>query len=530
MLGEIYLEIRHYEKASIYLRKAHAIRNSPEIGILLGRSQAKTGDFDASIATISGILSGRHSGSVLRLALLELSETLLYMKAFKEALQAVSRILQANMEDADALLMYSIIMLETGQIQEAVKVLLRLITKIPDNKRVQDQLARSLDSKAGYEYMLSELRGNADTAAAFAFLATICKDHGVVGRSVQLYEKALSLSPASAIYALNKAHSLEIEGKTQEALDCLIAFMEKNESLGICGLTCNDMVVSLSSKRTPSKSVELGSTKVLSQENLELLGIFFTVIKMLYLLGRIAEIRALAPTIASMREGRDLHLTSIRNEQAYFSCIHQLLEYQKDPSSGQECESIYVFGDSHSLSPAWQILTIKGKDYVLKPVLVTGLKMWHLRPESRFYTKTHFYNMAEKIPDGAKVVVVFGEIDCREGFLLAVEKGLYENIEEAAATSIDIFITALNGLQKKKNLSIYVHPVVPVLNETRHIVKIFNPIYQKRILTQTQAKWLDFFGDLLDGSGSNFHAEYSLDGTHINPKYLQLIEKCLEQL
>ena len=34
------------------------------------------------------------------------------------------------------------------------------------------------------------------------------------------------------------------------------------------------------------------------------------------------------------------------------------------------------------------------------------------------------------IPDGADVVFIFGEIDCREGILVAVEKGRYANVEE----------------------------------------------------------------------------------------------------
>ncbi len=59
---------------------------------------------------------------------------------------------------------------------------------------------------------------------------------------------------------------------------------------------------------------------------------------------------------------------------------------------------------------------------MLHPLLVTGCKIWHLRPESRFYPKLQFFNTIRKLPPRAQVVMLFGEIDCREGLLLAVER------------------------------------------------------------------------------------------------------------
>ena len=46
----------------------------------------------------------------------------------------------------------------------------------------------------------------------------------------------------------------------------------------------------------------------------------------------------------------------------------------------------------------------------------------HLRPESRFFPKTNFERVVAGIPERAEVVFMFGEIDCREGIVGAVEK------------------------------------------------------------------------------------------------------------
>lgn len=95
----------------------------------------------------------------------------------------------------------------------------------------------------------------------------------------------------------------------------------------------------------------------------------------------------------------ELHTTSVRNEHAYYCCAAQCLAAQgPEPlrthaagaGGGAEAAAeesagapLFVCGDSHSLSPAWQLAG--GRRLV--PKLATGLKHWHLRPECDFYPK-----------------------------------------------------------------------------------------------------------------------------------------------
>lgn len=41
--------------------------------------------------------------------------------------------------------------------------------------------------------------------------------------------------------------------------------------------------------------------------------------------------------------------------------------------------------------------------------------------------------------------------------------------------------------------------------------------------------WLDFFDQLLDGgaAGDNLHPDFRLDGTHLGPAYVSLLEQAL---
>lgn len=153
--------------------------------------------------------------------------------------------------------------------------------------------------------------------------------------------------------------------------------------------------------------------------------------------------------------------------------------------------------------------------------------MWHFREESYFFPKENFYNTIETIPEGSDVVFLFGEIDCREGILLAVEQCKYTNVEEGIEHTLDIYMKVLKDLKRTKKYRIFVHPVVPVLNETRNMVKQFNIALEKRCNSSDDVTWLNFFDSLLTDDGNGLRKEYELDGTHMNPSYLTLLEKAI---
>ena len=81
-----------------------------------------------------------------------------------------------------------------------------------------------------------------------------------------------------------------------------------------------------------------------------------------------------------------------------------------------------------------------------------------------------------------QLIFMFGEIDCREGLLLAVEKLKYDSLDEAMEILIGIYAEALLDLIRTRHFRIFVHPVPSVLNETRHVVRPFNKALQKKVI------------------------------------------------
>ena len=72
----------------------------------------------------------------------------------------------------------------------------------------------------------------------------------------------------------------------------------------------------------------------------------------------------------------------------------------------------------------------------------------------------------------------------------------------------------------------FVHPIVPVLDVTRPVVTQFNSTLSKRLSggAHPTLSYLSFFPDLLSNDGK-FNEEYKLDGTHLHPKYIKLMER-----
>jgi hypothetical protein len=268
-----------------------------------------------------------------------------------------------------------------------------------------------------------------------------------------------------------------------------------------------------------------------SHETLDLMAIWCTLTKIVYLGGNLEVVQKMVDIVHPTREGRTIHTTTIRNEHAYHCCIGQLLPYHTIPNNFHERPKIYIAGDSHSLVPAWQPITIKEVDYQIVPLLVTGCKCWHLRPESKFFPKLNFWNVVTQAPQGSSVIFGFGEIDCREGLVVSVQKCIYKDIEEGASVAVDIYIDVLLEVQRQKEYRIFIHPAAPVIDITREIVTTFNAILKTKLKSHPSLILLDFADDFLaPNDKSKLNPKFDLDGTHMNPHYLYAMERELNKV
>jgi len=369
-------------------------------------------------------------------------------------------------------------------------------------------------------------------------------------------------------YALNYLHALELEGKFDDGFKKIKRFLKGLEGSlaksklakgvaqfskvleGVDGVNGSDRFGAGNSMHTRVKYIEesslvrghvvvdgedltaiasktSGNHVEYSQDDYDLLAILFTVVKILYHKGNLGILPELVKAVEPLRiqSKVEIYRTNIRNENAYYMCASQLLAVEDEVGGGTvgNLKPIYVVGDSHTLSVGWR--TIGNRLCI--PMIVTGLKHWHLREESNFYPKKSFHRTVKSIPKGSDVIFIFGEIDCREGLILATEKDRYETHEEGMKTCIDIWMKEGGKVVEENNFNALIHPVIPVLEETREIVVNYNRIFKAKVEEDSRMKWIDVFEGLLQVKGGAvvLKDEYKLDGTHMNPAYLKLVER-----
>eukprot|EP00026_Physarum_polycephalum_P002628 Phypoly_transcript_02636.p1 GENE.Phypoly_transcript_02636~~Phypoly_transcript_02636.p1 ORF type:complete len:874 (+),score=132.36 Phypoly_transcript_02636:48-2624(+) len=477
-------------------------------------------------------------------------------KAEREtALQIVTTVLRVNEEHPEALHVYGMAMRDMRKIGDAVKVYLKILILNPNDKAVKEDLADLLQQEGGMKALYTELAPTPTSAPAYAYIGTFIKEFGAVSESVALYKKALAIKSDSASYCLNLVHTMEVMGTYKEAFNVIKDFCKQNMRLTVGGCSCEKIYnvlknvddlqehsdkIWISPEEAATQPVQKfdvapqkGTTpdrtlKPYDSDQLDLLALFATISKIAYVVGGLDIIPEIIKLIEPAREGRELHTTPVRNEMAYYSCVAQLMLTQSLPLVNYR--KIYVVGDSHSLSPGWRTINVKGEKILLQPSLVTGLKIWHLRPNTKFFPKANFHNVIRKIPKGSTIIIALGEIDCREGLLVSVEKCRYNDLDEAISTSLNIYIGVIRQLIKDHNFTVYVHPPPPVLDPTRKQVKKYAQALKERLKTEQGIYYLDIFDAMLAPDKDDLYAPYKFDGTHLDPCYITLIESALNKL
>jgi tetratricopeptide (TPR) repeat protein len=554
-----------------------------------------------------------------------------------------------------SLLAYSYFAMRYQKVSEPLQALLKAITIDQKNPRVRKYLIELLNTNAGMKELIDTVPPSKQSASAYAFMATIAKDLSAFDTGIKLLKIACDVETWSASFALNLVHMYEAQGDLTRALEIIEAFVDKNQLIQNVGkkgkgFTCQQLHAVLKESKAfrdanspaeatgtkalrwiaplsteGSKSAEgegvaegcvvcnlpaddlasfstmslpvipTSELEVYDDPTLDFLAIAFTLVKLLFNLGRLRCLPAIFELVdpARRRSKKPLHSTSIRNENAFYTCIAQVLSHRfeqtvfkmptdtpvetdstpaviltndqlayafSDPlkcTVPQELKAaaerpIYFVGDSHTLPPSWSVMDIKGQGRLVVPKLVTGVKQWHLRKDSHFYPKSQFFAQVRTIPRGSDVIFMVGEIDCREGLLIALERDLYPGIEAEIVATVKIFIDVLKDLMKRHKFKVFVHPIMPILKPTRQIVLAFNKIYRDMLREKLpEAVWLDILEDVFEfddsapapadaadamvdlglGPGADIRVmeEYRLDGTHISPRYVKHLEAAINK-
>ena len=212
---------------------------------------------------------------------------------------------------------------------------------------------------------------------------------------------------------------------------------------------------------------------------------------------------------------------------------------------------LYVLGDSHALSIGWQTLCIADNNHscrlrTLVPNPVTGLKAWHTRPQTQFFTYTNLQRNLERLPTSTKTIILTaGEIDCREGIGGEELSGYNKSCDDAVVSTVISYVDAIHQLSKNFGLQILLMPVAPHAHRSdrngkstgrafrRERMKLWNDHLreecQREDLERCGLFLLDYEEHLrqrCESSSVGFvlKKSYNADYTHMNSAFLPLLQ------
>lgn len=213
---------------------------------------------------------------------------------------------------------------------------------------------------------------------------------------------------------------------------------------------------------------------------------------------------------------------------------------------------IFALGDSHVLSIGWQTLRIitnrTGEIFrTIVPNPVTGLKAWHTRDATNFFTKYNLECCLQRLPPTCKTVILSaGEIDCREGIGGALLEGYSNECEVAVQNTAKEYVSAINIIATRYDLQILLLPVAPHAYRSekngkalgrglrRQRMLIWNEMLRKICREQnTVNKQRVFLLDYEESLRAQNHSSpvgfvlspvYNADFTHMNSAFLPLLE------
>lgn len=194
---------------------------------------------------------------------------------------------------------------------------------------------------------------------------------------------------------------------------------------------------------------------------------------------------------------------------------------------------LFFISESHCLSPSGVNITYKKAGYKIRSLFVQGAKVYHFSNNENNKYKASLVTLLDGLPDKSKVVLGFGEIDCRhnEGIFKQYLKTKQEIIPEIKKM-IDNYINYLLELNQHKQHEFIIygvpapHPNQVACLPTEHqeefktFIACFNN-YLANKCVQLQISFLDIY--LLTNQNKQSNLKYHIDEFHVGPEAIPAV-------
>lgn len=224
------------------------------------------------------------------------------------------------------------------------------------------------------------------------------------------------------------------------------------------------------------------------------------------------------------------HMKNMTVFHRYIKKLLEIRDSQIDTSSvpaNNELKEMYFISESHGFAPNGAIVNYQGSSYQIRSLFIMGAKIFHLIAEEDNKYQVSLARLLEDLPKKSKVVLGFGEIDCRnnEGIFAYCEKS-GKDFKAVIDNMINKYIDTLKNVAKVCELDILLygvpapHPIfVDQLDDERKehfkaMIAYYNRTLQHQCC-EHQIDFIDVYRFTNENGQSNL--EHHIDYIHLHP-------------
>lgn len=419
------------------------------------------------------------------------------------------------------------------------------------------KLGRLQDAENNYKQAIA-LKPN--FSEALINLSVILKKLGRLEENVEVCKKAITLKPNNALAHYNLGNTLQTQGKLDEAELCFRkainlkpSYFQAYNNLGFLLQTLGRLkdaevsyrqaisldtnfiepILNLATVLEDMNNFDAANDTFIKVFNIDKdiyklkAGIKLAILN--FLKEDFVESRKYLFAVSNIQETIYLNL---KNEKVYYNYLLKLLNWHEvrysDNFNRKVIETLFVIGESHSLTSHNLYLKQSEGEVFCKSKLIYGCKQWHLGNSNINHFKIKFESIFYSLPKSSKVLLTFGEIDCRldSGIIKHVTKYPQNSIKKTINATVENYINYIAKLNLIMNHEITIQGVPCPNIDTKassrkdinllvEVIKLFN-MKLKSISKSKDFSFLDLH-KLTDSGEGISNKTWHIDDYHLSP-------------
>lgn len=346
------------------------------------------------------------------------------------------------------------------------------------------------------------------------------------------YKKAILLDATKAEYQLNFGVLLTDKGEFNSAIEYLMRALELDQSK--TSVYWHVFKIQMYLHRYQD-AIDIATTGVLSQSlsEMELCELLIGRAMVLWLFYCFEEAEQAIALSENIYQFEDVS-ANMANMAIFHRYIKKLLSLRKGnqqlylPKNEDAVKEMYFVSESHGFAPNGTIVNYNDEEYQIRSLFVLGAKVFHLIAEQDNKYQVSLATLLEGLSPGSKVVIAFGEIDCRnnEGVFAYCQKS-GANFQNVIDKMLNSYIKTLSSIAEAYQLEIILYGVpaphpyhinnlaAAKQSQFKQVISYFN----EKLVNECKKyniNVLDVYSLTSDNGQSNL--KYHIDGIHLSPQ------------